>query len=114
MEKGPNQPQQPGGGHHRRRRRRRGASGKKQNPGQQNQSGQSNQPNSNSNSQGSRPQGGRPQGGGGGGRRTNRGRRTGPAFVGPMDHSYRNGQNQNGNVSDSANRNGGQAFHSSR
>jgi CheY-like chemotaxis protein len=79
MNEGMNQPQQPR--HHRKSRRRRRNFGG-QNRGQQN----------NQNSQGG-------QGGGGGQHRQNRGnrgqRRGGQAFVGPMDHSYRN-QNNNG------------------
>src|SRR5437764_8162188 len=89
MDKGPNQPQHPGGGGGRRRRRRRG-SAKKQGGGQ---------PNVNMHT------GGAPRhGDGGGGPRQhrhgqNRNRR--PAtFVGPMDHSYRNGMSQNGNIAD--------------
>jgi len=78
MNEGMNQPQPPR--HHRKSRRRRRNFGGAQNRGQQN----------NQNSHGS-------QGGGGGQHRQNRGqrgqRRGGPAFVGPMDHSYRN---QNG------------------
>ncbi len=71
MNEGMNQPQQPRQ-HRKSRRRRRNFGG--QNRGQQNN------------------QGG--PGGGGGQHRQNRGqrgqRRGGPAFVGPMDHSYRN------------------------
>jgi CheY-like chemotaxis protein len=74
MNEGMNQPQQPRQ-HRKSRRRRRNFGG--QNRGQQN----------GPNNQGS-------QGGGGGQHRQNRGqrgqRRGGPAFVGPMDHSYRN------------------------
>jgi CheY-like chemotaxis protein len=81
MNKGPNQPQQPG---NRRRRRRRGSSGKKQ-------GGQPNTVNMNAPSH----PGGRPQ------RHHNNNRNRRPAtFVGPMDHSYRNGVNQNGNIAD--------------
>jgi len=76
MNKGPNQPHHPG---HRRRRRRRGGPGKGQPNGQPGQHQ-------------SQPQGQQARG-----RRHGRNRR--PAtFVGPMDHSYRNGQN--GNVAD--------------
>jgi hypothetical protein len=90
MNQGPNQPPQNPGGGSRRRRRRRGA-GKKphQSNGQPTQHGK--QP-----GQGG---GGHTGGGGGGSRRTNRGRRQPQSFVGPMDHSYRNG-NANGNVAD--------------
>ncbi|HLY92528.1 MAG TPA: hypothetical protein VKQ89_04650 [Candidatus Angelobacter sp.] len=74
MNEGMNQPQQPRQ-HRKSRRRRRNFGG--QNRGQQN----------NQNNQGG-------PGGGGGQHRQNRGqrgqRRGGPAFVGPMDHSYRN------------------------
>jgi CheY-like chemotaxis protein len=74
MNEGTNQPQQPRQ-HRKSRRRRRNFGG--QNRGQQN----------NQNNQGG-------PGGGGGQHRQNRGqrgqRRGGPAFVGPMDHSYRN------------------------
>ena len=67
MNKGPNQPGQRGGGH--RRRRRHGGSQGSQQPHHQQH--------------------------GGGGKRGGRGQR-GQAFVGPMDHSYRNAQNGNG------------------
>jgi hypothetical protein len=71
---------------HRRRRRRKGGQG----PKPQGQPGNQSQP----------PQGGKPQFGGGprgGGGRGRRGRRPAAAFVGPMDHSYRNNGNQAGN-----------------
>jgi hypothetical protein len=89
MDQGPNQPQNQGGPSGGRRRRRRRGAGKKPHqsagaPPQQH-SKQSNPGN----------------GGGGGGanNRRNRGRRQPAAFVGPMDHSYRNG-NANGNMAD--------------
>ena len=65
MNKGPNQPGHRGGGH-RRRRRHGGSQGSQQHHQQ----------------------------GGSGGKRGGRGQR-GAAFVGPMDHSYRNAQNGN-------------------
>ena len=72
MNDAPNQPQGPGNRH--KRRRKRGFSRPQNNQNQARQGG-----------------------GGGGGknrnRNRNRGQRRGPAFVGPMDHSYRN---QNG------------------
>ena len=78
MNEGPNQPQQPGGGN-RRRRRRRGASGKKHPPHNQAMQAGQHAP----------------------GARHNRSNRRPAAFVGPMDHSYRNGQN--GNAADNGN-----------
>ncbi|HUS19990.1 MAG TPA: hypothetical protein VMZ25_10095 [Terriglobales bacterium] len=90
MNQGPNPPQNPGGGGGRRRRRRRGASGKKPHqPGTQ--------PVQHGKPQG---QGPRAQGGGGASNRRNRPRRGTQSFVGPMDHSYRNGNMANGNVAD--------------
>lgn len=85
MNQGPNQPQnQGGGGGGRRRRRRRGAGKKPHQPHQPTQHAK---------------QPGQGHGGGGGaGNRRNRQRRQ-QTFVGPMDHSYRNG-NANGNVAD--------------
>src|SRR6185436_11653683 len=91
---------QPGGGGGRNNRRRRRRRGKKQagpNNGQPQQQ-MHRQPG------GPRQHGGgqQHQGGGGGGRgrrnRSGRGRRVPPAFVGPMDHSYRNGQDNLGNL----------------
>jgi hypothetical protein len=85
-------------GHRRRRRRRKGAKGQPNSPQANGQAGQQNQP----------PQGQKPKysnqnrpyqkngGGQGGGRRKNKQRRQ-PAFVGPMDHSYRIA---NGNIAD--------------
>jgi hypothetical protein len=103
MEKGPNQPQHPG---HRRRRRRRG-------PKKQFASGGQPQQNGSTNEAGTRHGGGQGQhrqGGGGGGARRNRTRRGGgPAFVGPMDHSYRSSQ-ANGNIADNGNRANGAGF----
>jgi len=87
MNKGPNQPQQPGGS--RRRRRRRGSSGKKHGGG----GGQPNPMNMNGQ--------GQPQGGGARHRQNSNRNRRPQTFVGPMDHSYRNGMSQNGNIADS-------------
>lgn len=95
----PQGPVQPGGGsgrNNRRRRRRRGKkqagahNGQPQNQMHRQQSGHR-QPGQNQ----------------GGSRRRNRGRgRRGPAaFVGPMDHSYRNGQDNLGNVADPVDQN---------
>ena len=104
MEKGPNQPQNPG---HRRRRRRRGSPGKKQQAG-------GGQPHQNGSTQSAGHSHGAPHGrsggsrGGGSQQRRNR-RGGGPAFVGPMDHSYRSGQ-ANGNVADNGNRMNGAGF----
>jgi hypothetical protein len=74
MNKGPNQPQNPGG-HRGRRRSRRGK-------------GQQNQPGNSGGQQNMRHSHGGGGGGQGGGR--NRRRGGGQPFVGPMDHSYRN------------------------
>jgi hypothetical protein len=95
MNQGPNQPQNQGGaGGGRRRRRRRGA-GKKP---QQHGGGQPPQ-------HAKQPGQGGPGSGGGANNRRNRARRP-QSFVGPMDHSYRNG-NANGNVADGNSQGGG-------
>jgi len=93
----PQGPVQPGGGGGRNNRRRRRRRGKKQagaNNGQPQQQMHRQQ-------QGHR-QPGQNQGGARRRNRTGRGRRGPAAFVGPMDHSYRNGQDNLGNVADSA------------
>src|SRR5688572_27513584 len=89
---------QPGGGggrNNRRRRRRRGKKGSVPGNGQA-------QPQMQRPQQGQRPQhgGSQPQGGSRRRSRNGRGRRGPAAFVGPMDHSYRNGQDNLGNVAD--------------
>jgi CheY-like chemotaxis protein len=91
MNQGQNQPPQGGGGGGRRRRRRHGGSGGKQ------QQNRGNQPMGGGGGGGGGPQ--QPGGGGGGRGRRNRRRGGGqPAFVGPMDHSYRQTQGEgNGN-----------------
>ncbi len=90
MNEGPNQPQHhqgQGQGHRKQRRRKRNFGGQNQNQGQGQGQG------------GERRHGGGP-GGGGGGKNRNRNRgqrgRGGQAFVGPMDHSYRNPNGQPG------------------
>jgi hypothetical protein len=97
MNQGQNQPPHGGGGGGRRRRRRHG---KQQNRNNQQQMG------------GGPPQNQQP-GGGGGARRRNRRRGGGgqPAFVGPMDHSYRQNQGDgNGNQGRYGNPNRPQQF----
>ncbi|HEY5027096.1 MAG TPA: hypothetical protein VIK39_01685 [Candidatus Angelobacter sp.] len=87
MNEGLNQPQNPRNRKSRRRRRNFGTP----NPGQNQQSSQSSQNSQNGSSNQGRPGGQNRQ------NRTNRGgpRRGGSAFVGPMDHSYRNQGNGN-------------------
>ncbi len=77
MNDAPNHPQGPGNRH--KRRRKRGFSHSQNNQNQARQGGG--------------------QGGGGHRNRNNRGQRRSPAFVGPMDHSYRN-QNGGGGQGD--------------
>jgi CheY-like chemotaxis protein len=87
MNEGLNQPQNPRNRKSRRRRRNFGS----QNPGQNAQNSQSSQNSQNGSSNQGRPGGQNRQ------NRSNRGgpRRGGSAFVGPMDHSYRNQGNGN-------------------
>jgi CheY-like chemotaxis protein len=87
MNEGLNQPQNPRNRKSRRRRRNFGTP----NPGQNQQNSQSSQNSQNGSSNQGRPGGQNRQ------NRTNRGgpRRGGSAFVGPMDHSYRNQGNGN-------------------
>jgi CheY-like chemotaxis protein len=87
MNEGLNQPQNPRNRKSRRRRRNFGS----QNPGQNAQNSQSSQNSQNGSSNQGRPSGQNRQ------NRSNRGgpRRGGSAFVGPMDHSYRNQGNGN-------------------
>jgi len=87
MNEGLNQPQNPRNRKSRRRRRNFGS----QNPGQNSQNNQNSQNSQNGSSNQGRPGGQNRQ------NRSNRGgpRRGGSAFVGPMDHSYRNQGNGN-------------------
>ncbi len=97
-------PQNGTGQGRRRRRRRKGKGGAPANG----QASQQSQQNNGNHSQKQKSGGqnryfhkngnGQPQGNGGGGRRKNKQRRQQPAFVGPMDHSYRVA---NGNIADS-------------
>jgi CheY-like chemotaxis protein len=105
---GQNFSQGQGQGKGRRRRRRRGkkAGGGGMQPGQA-QPGNG-QPPQHMRSQHQHRQGGQQQGGGGGRRRQRPGGgrrgRGGTPFVGPMDHSYRNGQDNIGNLADAQDR----------
>jgi CheY-like chemotaxis protein len=95
----PNSADRQGPGGKRRRRRRRG---KKGGGGTMAQGGQpgNGQPQHMRQGGHQHRQGGQQQGGGGGKRRQRPGgrRRGGTPFVGPMDHSYRNGQDNIGNI----------------
>jgi CheY-like chemotaxis protein len=101
----PNSAERQGQGKRRRRRRR----GKKGGGGAMAQGGQpgNGQPQHMRQGGHQHRQGGQHQQGGGGGRRRNRQggrRRGGTPFVGPMDHSYRNGQDNIGNIADAQDR----------
>jgi CheY-like chemotaxis protein len=91
-----------GQGGKRRRRRRRGKKGSGGAMAQGGQTGNGQPQHMRQGGHQQHRQGGQQQGGGAGRRRNRQGgrRRGGTPFVGPMDHSYRNGQDNIGNIAD--------------